>query len=154
MKKQYLISALLLVGTVTTITTYASPRRIGGVFFDLGQVHKVQMSPGMATLIEIPDAITGVRLGNPDFVEYFKPASPDNEITLVLKTSSASPTNLILRSGRKKYVFDLVPSQKVHQDTLEVVGAYGGPVVGQSDLKIIETSRDKVPLSKAGGAKR
>lgn len=98
------------------------------------------MTPGMATLIEFPGAVTGIRLGNPDDVQYFRPESPENEVTLVLKSSAAQPTNLIVRSGKRKYVFDIIPSRTVHQDTIEVVGAFGGPGLEGANAKLIDSS--------------
>lgn len=116
------------------------PRRISGQIVDLGKVHPIYMVPGMATLIEIPDAVTGIRMGNPDAVTYFQPAKPDNEVTLVLKDQQAKATNLIIRSGKKKYVFDIIPSSSVHQDTVEVVGAFGGAELADSEAVLLDSS--------------
>ena len=117
-----------------------APRRISGQIVDLGKVHPIYMIPGMATLVEIPDEVTGIRLGNPASVQYFQPESPKNEVTLVLKKSTALPTNLIIRSGKRKYIFDIVPSKCVHQDMLEVVGAFGGAHLEGSSAVLIDSS--------------
>ncbi len=116
------------------------PRRISGQVVDLGKVHPIYMVPGMATLIEIPDAVTGIRIGNPDAVTYFQPAKPENEVTLVLKDNNARPTNLIIRSGKRKYVFDIIPSRTVHQDTVEVVGAFGGAEISDDGAVLVDSS--------------
>ena len=83
------------------------PKRISGQIMDLGKVNTIYMVPGMATLIEIPTAVTGIRIGNPDAVQYFRPDKPENEVTLVLKDSLSKPTNLIIRSNQRKFVFDI-----------------------------------------------
>jgi hypothetical protein len=119
------------------------PRRISGQIYDLGKVHPVYMVPGMATLIEIPTTVTGIRLGNPDAVQYFRPDKPENEVTLVLRDSHAKPTNLIIRSNRRKYVFDIIPSRQIHQDMVEVIGSYGGAAFQDSSMELIESSQSK-----------
>jgi hypothetical protein len=116
------------------------PRRISGQIMDLGKVNTIYMVSGMATLIEIPTAVTGIRIGNPDAVQYFRPDKPENEVTLVLRDSNAKPTNLIIRSNQRKFVFDLVPSKQVHQDMVEVVGAFGGAALDSGSSEIIDSS--------------
>lgn len=103
------------------------PKRISTHIAHLGKVLPIYMVPGMATLIEIPEAVTGIRLGNPKSVQYVRPDQPENEVTLILRSPNSKPTNLIIRAGKKKYVFDIIPNRKVHQDTLEIIGVAGGP---------------------------
>ena len=122
----------------------ASPKRISGKIVDLGKVQTIYMVSGMATLIEIPTSVTGIRIGNPDAVDYFRPERPENEVTLVLKNSYAKPTNLIIRSNKKKYVFDIIPSKTIHQDTIEVLGSYGGPELSEEGAELIATSSGSV----------
>ena len=119
------------------------PRRISGQILDLGKVQTIFMVPGMATLIEIPTQVTGIRLGNPDAVQYYRPDKPENEVTLVLKDGQAKPTNLIIRSNSKKYVFDIVPSKEIHQDTVEVLGSYGGASLDGESAVLIDSSDQK-----------
>lgn len=105
------------------------PRRISAEYVDMGNPQTIYMVPGMATLIELPTPIHKIRVGNPNDVQYTKPHQPENEITLFLKHDNAKPTNLFLISGKNKYIFDIKPSKKVHQDYVEIVGSYGGPLV-------------------------
>ncbi|MBU6374590.1 MAG: hypothetical protein KGQ59_01220 [Bdellovibrionales bacterium] len=144
--------SLLLIGL--SLSCFAGevhlPRRISGQILDLGKVHTIYMVPGMATLVEIPTAVTGIRLGNPDAVQYYRPEKPENEVTLVLKDNFAKPTNLIIRSNAKKYVFDIVPSKEVHQDTIEVLGSYGGAAIESQGAELIESSDQKLTKSKGG----
>jgi hypothetical protein len=97
----------------------------------------------MATIIEIPGPVTGIRTGNPDSIQYFRPESPNNEVTVILKSPNSQPTNLILRSGHKKFVFDIVPRRDVHQDTLEVIGSFGGADLSDSEATLIDSSNAK-----------
>jgi hypothetical protein len=133
-------AVVLSVVAAATAVGNPPPRRLSSKVVDLGRVHPIHMTAGMATLIEFPGAVTGIRLGNPDDVQYFRPESPENEVTLVLKNGAAQPTNLIVRSGKRKYVFDIIPSKSVHQDTVEVVGAYGGPGFDTANAKLIDSS--------------
>ena len=116
------------------------PNRISAKMVDLGKVQKICMVAGMATLIEVPEEIEGIRLGNAGTLTYFKPENPKNEVTLVLKGSKVLPTNLILRTKKRKYVFDIVPSKRTHQDTIEIIGDYGGPSIGSDKAVLLDSS--------------
>jgi hypothetical protein len=59
---------------------------------------------------------------------------------VILRNESAKATNLILRSGKKKYVFDLIPSKNIHQDTIEVVGDFGGAEMEDDKMELIDSS--------------
>ena len=118
------------------------PRRISSKIMDLGKVTPIFMVAGMATVIELPGAVTGIRTGNPDSIQYFRPDKPENEVTVVLQNQQAKPTNLIIRVGQKKYVFDIVPSRNVHQDTLEVIGDFGGAELEDPTAELIESSEN------------
>jgi len=125
----------------------SAPRRISSAVVDLGRVTPIYMVAGLATMIEIPGPVTGIRIGNPDSVSYFRPERPENEVTLVLKSTDSPPTNLIIRSGKRKYIFDLVPSKTLHQDAVEIIGAFGGaPFVG--DEAILLDSSESSGVSK------
>ncbi len=142
MNNLYSLFALLLV-TTSFASELKLPKRISGQILDLGKVHTIYMVPGMATLIEIPTTVTGIRTGNPEAVQYFRPDKPENEVTLILKDAHAKPTNLIIRSNARKYVFDVVPSKDIHQDTVEVVGSYGGATIESENAVLIESSEQK-----------
>ena len=116
------------------------PRRISSQVMDLGRAYPLYMAVGMATLVILPGPVTGIRTGNPESIQYFRPDKPENEVTLVLQNHKAQPTNLILRSGKKIYVFDVVPSQRVHQDVLEVLGDYGGAALADAQAELIDSS--------------
>jgi len=120
------------------------PKRISSKAVDLGKVYPIYMVAGMATLIELPGPVTGIRTGNPDDLQYFRPEKPENEVTLLLKNAKAQPTNLILLSGKRKFVFDIVPSKTVHQDALEITGSFGGPVFDDATLIESSTKGDKI----------
>jgi hypothetical protein len=68
----------------------------------------------------------GVRLGNSEKLTAIRPDQPQNEVTLILKEGLKKVTNLIILSGKKRYIFDVIPSEKFHQDALDIIGSYGG----------------------------
>lgn len=124
--------------------------RISVRLLDLGRVHPIYMMPRLATIIEIPGPVTGVRVGSPEDLQFIKPETPDNEVTLFLRSSHSKPTNLIIRSGKRKYVFDIVPSHTKHQDLIEVVGSVGVPTL-DGDRPLLIDSSDSNPDRKQGG---
>lgn len=152
------VTLTLLMGTVESVGSPISseveatglPKRISSKILDLSKVYPIYMVAGMATLIELPGPVTGIRIGNPSAVRYFRPDRPESEVTLVLQSPNAQPTNLILRSGRKKYVFDIVPSRSVHQDTLEVSGDYGGAELDDPGAVLLDSSESARELRKSG----
>lgn len=150
MMKAYLKFIVLILLTLPLAVSHAglAPRRISSQLMNLGKVYPIYMVAGMATLIELPGPVTGIRTGNPESLQYFKPESPDNEVTIVLQNGHAKATNLILRSGKKIYTFDIVPSKSVHQDVLEVVGDYGGAEFQDSHAELIDSSEMPVKPAK------
>lgn len=141
---------LLAIGTLLapTLANSGPPNRISSKVVDLGKVHRIVMSPGMLTLIEIPEPITGVRTGSPEVdLKVIVPKEPNNEVDLILQRADARPTNLIIRAGNKKYIFDVVPSSKgdrIHQDSYQVLGAYGAAELDTTDSDVHSTSRATV----------
>ena len=132
------------------------PRRISSQIMDLGKAYPIYMVAGMATLIILPGPTTGIRTGNPESIQYFRPDKPENEVTVVLQNQNAKPTNLILRSGKKIYVFDVVPSKNIHQDVLEVVGDFGGAQSQSNDARaeLIDSSDVPRATKVQGGTSR
>ena len=143
MSNKYYNMIFILFLTFGTKVSWAKPKRISAQIVDLGKVQSVYMVPGMATMIEIPRKITGIRLGNPDLVKYFRPEQPENEVTLILRTEQKTPTNLIILSNDKKYIFDLIPSKNVHQDSLQILGEFGGAELEDASLSLIDSSEGK-----------
>ena len=102
------------------------------------------MVVGMATLIRIPSAVTGVREGDPESLKYFRPDKPENEVTLILKDANAKPTNFFIISGKHTYIFDIIPSTTRHQDLIEIMGYYGGAGMDSQGALLIDSSDKKV----------
>ncbi len=115
--------------------------RIHSLNKNIGESSKIYIKPGLVTVLEMPQNIIEVRVGNPnDLKGVISQVSP-KEITLYLKNSSAIPTNIILRSDRKMYVFDIIPSANKHQDYIKVSSGIGH-VTNQnsSSYRLLESS--------------
>lgn len=120
------------------------PRRISSRVVDLGKVHTLRISVGMATLVELPAPIGGKISGSPESDLMVLNGPQPNQIILELKRFDARPTNLILVSGKRKVVFDIIPSdpkRPTHQDIYEISGFYGAPEIDDSrDAVVIDSS--------------
>ena len=116
----WLFNVLFIIGQ----SSYAQ-NRIESIHKNIGQSSKIYLKPGLVSVLEMPQNIIEVRIGNPnDLKGVISQVSP-KEITLFFKTSNASATNLILRSDRKVYVFDVIPSQNKHQDYVKISSGIG-----------------------------
>lgn len=108
----------------------ASPvGRITSISKDLSKSDLIHVSPGLATVVEFPKPIIEVRVGNPGILKTSISSVSPNELSLFLGKENVGPTNLIVRSDRRVYVFDIVPSRSIHQDFIRVSSAFGSPVV-------------------------
>ena len=128
------------------------PRRISSRVVDLGKVHTLRMSVGMATLVELPAPISGKISGSPEADLMVLNGPESTQIILELKRAEARPTNLILVSGKRKVVFDIIPSDQshpTHQDVYEISGFYGGPEIDENREAVIIDSSEKPEKAEA-----
>ena len=134
---------LIVIGLSCPIIGGASERgvhRISSSVLDVGKVHEVYMVYGMATTITLPNAIGGIIPGNKTSL-VIERKTPENLLTIWLKGRHVAPTNLIILSGKTQIVFDLVPNSKIHQDSLEVAGTYGGPEMSDDNARLIYSGK-------------
>ncbi len=106
---------------------FAGIPRISIVTSDLSQVGEVYVAPGLVSLIEFPQNIVEVRVGDPRSVKVLISQVSPKELTVYLSSSASSPSNIIVRSERRVFVLDIVPSRKDHQDYIKIRGAFGSP---------------------------
>ena len=114
----------------------ATTPRIESRLQDLSKTSEIYLKPGLVSVLELPHNIIEVRVGNPNDLKVLISQVSAKEITLYFKNSHASPTNLIVRSDRKVYVFDVFPSSHRHQDYVKVTSGFGSPTQN-SNLKLI-----------------
>ncbi len=105
----------------------AGSSRISSTHLDLAKSEKIMISPGLVSVIEFPQNIIEVRVGNPRSVKAIISQNSPKELTVYLSTSASIPTNMIVRAEKRIFVFDIVPSRTNHQDYVKVQGAFGAP---------------------------
>src|SRR4051812_6055617 len=135
MMKTYVKFVGVLIFIFIPILTYAdkstlavaSPKRISTRLLDEGRVHELYITPGMASVIDVPSPITRIIGGSPDDLQIIFRSSYPREVVLTLRSGTSKPTNLFLMLGKRKLIFDIHPSYTTHQDLVEVIGSFGGP---------------------------
>lgn len=128
---------VLTLGFLASVQGRASVNRISSVYKDLSKVEKIYLHAGLISVVEFPDPVLEVRIGNTKaFRVEISQISP-RELSVYLLRSEAQPSNLIVRSNQKIYVFDVIPSTATHQDYIKVSGSY-------SAAKITQTQKPEV----------
>lgn len=119
-----LVFGILMV--VGVISSASPPSRISSQVLDLSSPHQIRIAPGLVTVLEFPDPITEVRVGLPESLKALISSVNANELTLYLAEAGGRPTNVIVRSGRRVFVFDVNPSVGTHQDFVRIRGSRVG----------------------------
>lgn len=120
--------------------SFAEVNRISSVTKDLGKVEKIYLNEGLISVLDFPEEVSDVKVGNTKDFKIILSEKFPKEITVFLSRGNVGIfTNLIVRTGRGIYVFDLVSSKTNHQDYLKVTGAYGSPVKQTSEKTLIKT---------------
>lgn len=108
-------------------TAFAQTSRISATNYNLSSVDKVYVSAGLVTVLEFPQNIIEVRVGDIQSVKAIISQASPKELTVYLSSSVAHASNLIVRAEKKVYVFDIVPSTANHQDYIKIKGSFGSP---------------------------
>lgn len=103
-----------------------SPARISTVSKDLGRVDQIYLAPGLVSVVDMPSPVLEARVGDPKSLKVSISSVSANEVTLILGNSQASATNLIVRTDRRTFVFDVIPSKTNHQDYVKIRGTFSG----------------------------
>jgi len=111
------------------------PPRIKDEVLNRYAVRKIYLSEGLVSVLEFRDEVLEVRAGNAEIVKVSFSGVNKKELTLRLLTQRLGPTNLIVRAGRNQFVFDIIPSRKVHEDMIYVRGSVGAKPELQSQMK-------------------
>ena len=126
--------------------SFANVNRIESRIQHLDSTSRIYMKFGLISVVEFPQNIIEVRIGNPNSVKAVISQVSPKELTLYYKSNSSSPTNLIVKSDKKIYVLDIIPSKNNHQDFVKITSGVGSYNAGQS-LKILNEVEIK-PISK------
>lgn len=100
--------------------SWGAPLRVSEVRKEQSQVDRIFLAPGMVTVLEFPEAIKEARVGLPQSFKVQISSVTPSEMTISRAGSIERPSNLIVRTGRRIWVFDLIPSRASHQDFIRV----------------------------------
>lgn len=117
----WLFNLLMAVGFAQEVS------RLSSQAMDLSKVQKIFVAPGLVSVIEFPQNIIEVRVGDPKSVKTLISQVSPKELTVYLNHSASQASNLIVRAEKRVFVFDIVPSKISHQDYVKLNGAYGAP---------------------------
>ncbi len=84
---------------------YGGVKRISSVYKDLGQSQKIYLHAGLISVLDFPQSIIEVRLGNPKSIKAQLSQVSPRELTLYLSQQAVEPTNLIVKSEKRFYVY-------------------------------------------------
>lgn len=125
--------------------------RIQSTRVDRGSVMKIQLSPGLGSLLKFPCELEEVFVGRNEGVNAQISPNSKKNLFLNLKSNALSPTNMIVKcqEDRNVFVFDVVPSKSTHQDYMEVRGAFGRPADSEGAFKsLVSQKTSKVVVRK------
>lgn len=115
----------------------ADTPRIESKHIDLSSASKVYLKPGLVSVFEFPQNVIEVRVGNPNELKVLVSQVSPRELTVYFKNSRVLPSNIIVRSDKKVYVFDVIPSTSRHQDFIKIRGGFSAPI-DSTGLTLIE----------------
>lgn len=118
---------MFLYSLLVTLCFASLPDRISSLNKDLSASEMIYISPGMATVLEFPKPIIEVRIGDPNILKASISTVSSNELSLYVGAEVGTATNLIVRSDRRTYIFDVVSSRGSHQDYIKISSAFGSP---------------------------
>lgn len=129
---------------------FAQTDRISTVSHNLANVDKIYVAAGLVSVLEFPQNIIEVRVGDLSSIKAVISQVSPKELTIYLSSSASEATNIIVRAAKKIYVFDIVPSNTNHQDYVKIRGTFGSPgfkssISSQQAVKIEPT--EKLPAN-------
>lgn len=117
--------------------------RISRPVVNLSESKAIYLSPGLISVVEFPDHIIEVRVGDPASLKPTISQVSPKELTLMFKASNSIATNLIVRSGKRLFVLDIIPSKTRHQDYVKVRGVYSSSNESRNTYAV--SSKNKKP---------
>lgn len=144
LKPLFKFSVLILI---TATPTIAFSRAIESVYFDVGEVQRVYVAPGIPTLLDFPCNITDVLKGTLGDIEAAPRENP-RHLAVWLKTNHAASASLTVVCEKRVFVINVVPSKKP-QAYVKVAGSFGAPGFNSSKIRAIASSDDSAKLPPA-----
>ena len=131
-----LFSSLFMLIAVPTFAAEPISRAV----LDLSKSTEIHMAPGRVSVLTMPESIAEAKVGAPRKLKVVPSASDPTELTLFWVEGRAFRTNLIVRTTKRTFVFDVVPVTSGHQDVIQVRGAFGAPGLRSVGRAITETT--------------
>ena len=157
MQKHSLLKFALVIALAVPLNLgfAASVKRIQSAALDKGQVHRLYLSPGLASVITFPCDVDEAVVGREQDLKVQVSPTTKRQLTLHLSNWSALHTNLLVRCGDKRdpFVFDIIVSRTTHQDHFKVSSFFGSPEDESLQTSVIDSSEKNLG-SKTGGRKR
>lgn len=128
------------------LIAFAQTDRISTVSHDLAHVDKIYVAAGLVSVLEFPQNIIEVRVGDLSSVKAIISQVSPKELTIYLSSSASKATNIVVRAEKKIYVFDIVPNNSNHQDYVKIRSTFGSPsfkgnFTNQQSVKIEPTAK-------------
>ena len=147
------ILALALFGS-----TSLARDAVSNEVLDLTKANRILVGPGRISILVFPEPVAEAKVGAPDRLKVVTSGTDPKELTIFWVQRGAFETNLIVRTVRRVFVFDIVPSLSRHQDYIRVRGAYSG---GHSILRTLESQslspssgKSKATFARSEGRKK
>lgn len=118
----------------------SSARAIESLYFDIGEVQRVNVSPGIPTLLEFPCNITDLLKGTLGDIEAAPRENP-RHVAVWLTSNRAASASLTAVCDRRVFVINIVPSKKT-QAYVKIAGSFGAPGFNSSTVRKISSSDD------------
>lgn len=118
MLKKVVFSLLL------STNVFASVSRMEEKAINIASVNPVYLSFGRAALLEFPCEVKKVTLGLTESYRVFLDKNAKKELAISMVGEVKHPSNMLVRCDRYLLVFDLIPSEKVHQANLRITNLY------------------------------
>ena len=110
----------------TVVVVPSPPPRVSSQYLDVNHVQSVQMVPGKATLIILPDeSVKTVVIGNEkQFIHWVSKEFKNYVYLKLISNEKTASTNVFFHTNRDKYELDLVSSNN-HQSEFKILGNTG-----------------------------
>jgi hypothetical protein len=134
---------LVVLSALFSVSSQASGiKRIRSIVVDKGEVQRVMMVPGLASVILFPCDVDEAVVGRQEDLKVQISPTTKRQLTLSLSSGASGSTNLLIRCGDKSdpFVFDIISNHLVHQDVVKVRGHFGGPEIEDANLALIDSS--------------
>ncbi len=106
------------------VTTANGREAVTNEIFDLRKANRIAVGPGRISILVFPEAVAEAKVGAPDRLKVIGSTSDPKELTIFWVEAGTFETNLIVRTVRRTFIFDIVPSLSKHQDLVRVRGAF------------------------------